>query len=124
MANPTIHKVLDPILRHHRQHRFKRRLSILFTYWGLLGLFAAWLAPIWNLSGDWLWEGFLLTCSFLTFAVWLHHRRQIISLQDLARRIEEEHPSLQSTLITALDQEPNPETVSYTHLTLPTKRIV
>ena len=90
MANPTIHKVLDPILKHHRQHRFKRRLSILFTSWGLLGLIAAWLAPLWNFSGDWLWKGFLLACSFLTFAVWLHHRRQIISLQDLARRIEED----------------------------------
>ena len=116
MANPTIHKVLDPILKHHRQHRFKRRLSILFTSWGLLGLIAAWLAPLWNFSGDWLWKGFLLVCSFLTFAVWLHHRRQIISVKDLARRIEEEHPSLQSTLITALDQEPNPETGKYHYL--------
>ena len=113
MANPTIHKVLDPILRHHRHHRFKRKLSILFTFWGLLGLIAAWLAPLWNLSGDWLWKGFLLICSFLTFAVWLHHRRQVISVQELARHIEEEHPSLQSTLITALDQEPNPETGKY-----------
>ena len=66
MANPTIHKVLDPILKHHRQHRFKRRLSILFTSWGLLGLIAAWLAPLWNFSGDWLWKGFL-PCSFLDF---------------------------------------------------------
>ena len=116
MSNPTISKVLEPILRCYRQQQLRRQMSLFLTVTGLIGLGLVALANELALAKSFLWKSYALTVGLGLLFLWLRSLRKKHSVQELAQRIEQEHPSLRAALITALDQTPDPASGQYHYL--------
>ena len=116
MANPTIHKVLDPILRTSSAAPFQAQAVHSFHFLGPAGLVCCVACTLVELFRRLALEG-------LPSCLQLSDFRRLAAPQapdHLSKTwlgaLRRSTPSLQSTLITALDQEPNPETGKYHYL--------
>ncbi len=113
MPNNIITAALEPIVKCHRQQQIRKKITLLWTALGALGLIYAWLKQVlgWDHpNGLGIFVGLWLVG---TIVVWLRHRMTQVSLRSVARKIEQDHPKLEAALITALDQQPDPNSGEY-----------
>ena len=102
---------LEPTIR--RQHLW-RKWRMMALWWGLMTVVTC---LAWGLSANGFalrdnsldWFVFILIAG--TLGVVLFNRRQTeVDYRQVAREIEEKHPELHATLLTAVEQQPDPKT--------------
>ncbi|MCG8576986.1 MAG: hypothetical protein MI810_19050, partial [Flavobacteriales bacterium] len=113
MPNNIITSALEPIVKCHRQQRLRKKLTLLWTVLGALGLSYGWAKYQWGWDHGSAVPVFLGTWLVATLVVWIGHRRNQPSMRSIARKIEEDHPKLEAALLTALDQEPDSQSGEY-----------
>ncbi|MGA1014203.1 MAG: hypothetical protein ACO3VS_03615, partial [Limisphaerales bacterium] len=86
MSNPTISKVLEPILRCYRQQQLRRQMSLFLTVTGLIGLGLVALANELALAKSLLWKSYALTVALGLLFLWLRSLLKQHSVQELAQR--------------------------------------
>ena len=110
-------RVLSPIVK--RQQSW-RTWNMFLYWWGVLAIISGLILirsqanlPV---AG---WVPYALTCLLLigTFIItWINSSSSRFDYQQLARNIEEKHPELHATLLTAMEQKPDPQTGEYNFL--------
>ena len=113
MPNNIITAALEPIVKCHRQQQIRKKITLLWTALGAVGLLYAWLKQQQGWDHPNALTAFITLWFAGTLIVWIRHRMTQVSLRSVARKIEEEHPSLEAALITALDQQPDPKSGDY-----------
>jgi hypothetical protein len=113
MPNNIITAALEPIVKCHRQQQIRKKITLLWTSLGAVGLVYAWLKQLQGWNHPNALAIFFTIWLVSSLFVWIRHRMTQISLRNVARKIEQEHPNLEALLITALDQEPDPRSGDY-----------
>jgi hypothetical protein len=116
MIEPLLQSQLEPVAARHRRLRAARQFAGL---WGVAaGLAGLLLAVHHGLHADVHLPFFLLVAATGLTALWL--RRRTESWQPdygaIARQIEHRHPELHQLLLTAVEQQPDPQTGRYHYL--------
>ena len=110
-------RILSPIVK--RQQSW-RTWNMFLYWWGALAIISGLIlirsqADL-PTAG---WIPYALTCLLLigTFIItWINSSSSRFDYQQLARNIEEKHPELHATLLTAMEQKPDPKTGQYNFL--------
>ena len=110
-------RILYPIIRRQQQWRTWNQM----LYWWCALATVSGVILIRAQSGDVFpaWTALILGGALLfgTFVVlWMNTSRGRFDYQQLARDIEAEHPELHATLLTAIEQQPDPDTGEYNFL--------
>ena len=113
MPNNIITAALEPILKCHRQQQIRKKITLLWTALGSTGLLYALIRHKQGWDHPHAFTTFITLWITGTLILWIQHRRTRLSLREVARRIEQEHPKLEAALITALDQQPDPKSGDY-----------
>ena len=109
---------LEPVIR--RQHLW-RKWTMMAWFWGLLAL-AATTALVLSTSGEAPPENtvgkrlLLVLVAGTLIVLFLNRRKPGVDYQQVARDVEEKHPELHATLLTAVEQTPDPKTGKYNFL--------
>ncbi len=116
MANPILNTKLAPIAQAQDRFLLRRKQALIWLSAAAIGVTLLFLGQ----QGVVLFPGQLaaLVAITLMLTTWvrIRSRSQQIDVHELARRVEKEHPSLHSLLITAMDVEPDSETGDFTYL--------
>ena len=113
MPNDIINAALEPAVKGYWQQQLRKKLTILWTLLGIVGLLYAWGKYTFGWQHDLALPLFLGIFVISSLSLWVRHRIHKEPIRSVARRIEQEHPKLQAALITALDQEPDPKSGDY-----------
>jgi len=113
MPNNIITAALEPILKCHRQQQIRKKITLLWTALGSTGLLYALIRQKQGWDHPHAFTTFITLWITGTLILWIQHRRTRLSLREVARRIERDHPKLEAALITALDQQPDPKSGDY-----------
>ncbi|MDG1890064.1 MAG: hypothetical protein P8L18_02040 [Verrucomicrobiota bacterium] len=113
MPNPIVYQALEPILRTHHQKCLRKRLAWTWSALGVVGFLIAGAQQLWTWYHPHTASVYLACFTVVTLAIWVRHRKTRPSLREIAISIEKNHPELQSALLTALDQKPDPESGNY-----------
>ena len=113
MPNNIITAALEPILKCHRQQQIRKKITLLWTALGSTGLLYALIRQKQGWDHPHAFTIFITLWITGTLILTIRHRRTRLSLREVARRIEQEHPKLEAALITALDQQPDPKSGDY-----------
>ncbi|MDG1855922.1 MAG: hypothetical protein P8J66_02880, partial [Verrucomicrobiota bacterium] len=113
MPNNIITAALEPILKCHRQQQIRKKITLLWTALGSTGLLYALIRHKQGWDHPHAFTTFITLWITGTLILWIQHRRTRLSLREVARRIEQEHPKLEAALITSLDQQPDPKSGDY-----------
>ncbi|MCP4814863.1 MAG: heme exporter protein CcmD [Planctomycetaceae bacterium] len=110
-------RILYPIVKRQQQWR---TWNMFLFWWGAMAITSGFILirsqaghafPIWTPYG--------LTALLMagTFAiVWINTSSSRFAYQQLARDIEQQHPELHATLLTAIEQQPDPKTGQFNFL--------
>src|SRR5690349_18108788 len=116
MTEPFLRSQLEPIAKRRRRFGLARDLAIAWAATavvalGFLGIYRAsgWLAT-------WVLPALVSLGVAATVVVWVRSRRWAPDFRQIARQIEQRHPELHALLLTAVEQQPDPETGKYNYL--------
>lgn len=113
MPNDIINAALEPAVKSYWQQQLRKKTTILWTVLGIMGLLYAWGRNSFGWQHDQALPIYVGIFVFSTLFLWVRHQISKESVRSVARKIEQEHPKLQASLITALDQLPDPESGDY-----------
>jgi hypothetical protein len=110
MIEPFLKAQLEPIAR--RRHLWSRTRDLTLC-WAGVALVAGLFVMVYRSTG-WLaaWVLPVVACgaAIAGVVIWQRHRRWAPDYRQIARQIEQQHPELHALLLTAVEQEPDPET--------------
>jgi hypothetical protein len=106
MMNPLLKDQLLAVFRRQRRMRLALQLAPCWGVLALLGLLVKGSGT--SSSNGWL-VGIALLALVAGVVIHVRNRRSVPDWQDLARRIEKQHPELKGLLLTAVQQEPAPD---------------
>ena len=118
MIDPNLRRHLDPVLRRVRQARFLRRLTLFWLALAGGGLVALGIEALLGVSLNVLVPVLLLVGVFGLVYLALSTQLWTPDLREVARRVERANPELNSLLLTAVEQKPDPATGRFSFLQL------
>jgi hypothetical protein len=106
MMNPLLKDQLLAVFRRQRRLRLAWQLAACWGVLALLGLLVKGTGT--SSSNGWL-VGIASFALVAGVVIFVRNRRSVPDWQDMARRIEKQHPELKGLLLTAVQQEPAPD---------------
>jgi hypothetical protein len=118
MIDPNLRRHLEPVLRRVRSARFLRRLMVLWLALAGAAVLAIGIEIVAGISLNALVPVFLLAGVFGVLYLAVSTQFWTPDLRGIARRVEQANPQLNSMLLTAVEQKPDPITGEFSFLQL------
>lgn len=116
MIEPFLHSQLEPVARRQRQARLQAHLALCWGLAALVGFLLAGLAHLSGLRLPWLLPVAGLGAALASLMVWKRGQSWQPDFRQIARQIEQHHPDLHALLLTAVEQQPDPESGKFSYL--------
>src|ERR1041385_241860 len=109
MIEPLLKTQLEPVARRHRRLMFRRGLTLWWGVVALAGLGFIFLSKQDGWTSRFTIPALLASALVGAVVIWRQTRRWQPDFHQIARQIEHQHPDLHALLLTAVEQQPDPQ---------------